>query len=487
MLKTVSAFLITLCYGLCFAQTGLSVKAKTIFPSQKSEVLRSAIAVRLSDGVVVYSETPNLSLVPASVSKLAVAVMALEKYGTHHQFETHFYHSGTRQNSTILGDLIVEGSGDPMIINENLWQLAADFKHLGIEKIQGDIVIDNTLFSDSSRGFSRKGGTNYSSVAYDAPISAFGVNFNTFPVAIAPAEKLGQKALVSIDPYPINGIRAINQAETGTSSRLRVSRHQAESATIIRVGGKIASNAELKKYYRSVGDPQISAGETLKAFLEQSGIQITGKVKNGLLDRSAAKKIYTLKGFPLTRIVEGLNKYSNNYIADMLTKKISVDFHVAEANEAPGSLASGKFSIESFLKKQVGLKPPFEIYNGSGLDIRNRLSATQLVQLLIHASKQPNYFPELLASLPIAGVDASLKDRFKKAELAKLRGQIRAKTGTLSDPVSVSSLAGYIHHPKQGLHAFVIIENGVVKKPQPNLMDLRYGQEQALWNLWNRL
>ncbi len=61
-----------------------------------------------------------------------------------------------------------------------------------------------------------------------------------------------------------------------------------------------------------------------------------------------------------------------------------------------------------------------------------------------------------------------------------LRGIVRAKTGTLTEPVAVSALAGYLQHPTCGLLAFAILQNGRASQPQPGIADLHQSQEKAL-------
>jgi D-alanyl-D-alanine carboxypeptidase/D-alanyl-D-alanine-endopeptidase (penicillin-binding protein 4) len=90
-------------------------------------------------------------------------------------------------------------------------------------------------------------------------------------------------------------------------------------------------------------------------------------------------------------------------------------------------------------------------------------------------------FPEFLASLPAAGWDGTLKKRLKRTgDPEALQGLFRAKTGTLTEPVTVASLAGYFRHPKHGLTAFCVLENGREGTAQPNLKDLRDRQDRLM-------
>jgi D-alanyl-D-alanine carboxypeptidase/D-alanyl-D-alanine-endopeptidase (penicillin-binding protein 4) len=91
-------------------------------------------------------------------------------------------------------------------------------------------------------------------------------------------------------------------------------------------------------------------------------------------------------------------------------------------------------------------------------------------------------FPDFLASLPATGWEGTLKKRLLSGDSSdphqgKGKGLIRAKTGTLSEPVIVASLAGYFRHPNHGLMAFCVIENGHPGGRQPNLGEIRDRQD----------
>lgn len=478
-------------FMLAHCQKTLASPNKIIAKNHNYQTDRSAVFIRLKDKSIIYQENKNLALIPASTTKLLLAITALDLFGPYKTFLTNVYYTGKRYKTKIEGDLIIVGSGDPLIINEKLWQMAADFKHMKISEISGNIIIDNSLFDGEQRDQSRTKQKNRSSNAYDAPVSAFGVNFNTFPIAISPAQQPNYSANISIDPYPIAGIELTNQTKTNLSSRtkVRATRISDRIKDKIIVSGLVGKDAPLKKLYRSVKNPEIISGETIRSFLRAAGIQIKGKVLKGIVPEEA-KKLYTIEGFPVSRMIQGLNKFSNNYIADVLTKKLGVTFgHLSTKNhlEVKGSFASGTAVIGNYMRKNIGISGDFIIENGSGLDSRNRLSSNQLTKALVYAQDHINFFPDLIASLPLSGADGTLKRRFSTNKTASLKGKIRGKTGTLSSPVTVSSISGYLQHKKQGLVAFAIIENGKRKKPQPGVYTLQQSHDELIYQLWKKL
>jgi D-alanyl-D-alanine carboxypeptidase/D-alanyl-D-alanine-endopeptidase (penicillin-binding protein 4) len=476
-LPSFSALLVIVALG-----TGV---AKPALANMKGNV-ESILVQRLSDGKVVYSSGPDRSLTPASVTKVITSAALLHYFGPAHTFKTRFYHSGTRSGDMIQGNLYVKGDGDPLVISEKLWQLAADLRHIGVKSFSGDLIIDNDLFDDEKRDDSRQDGIDASNRAYDAPVSAFGLNFNTLPIAVAPGAGPGMKGRVSFDPYPIPNLPLINNTSTisGGKSSIQAVRQSRGNQSSLVVSGSIGTQAPMVKVYRSMGNAVIEGGEQLRAFLQSADIMVHGKVKEGSIPASA-RLLYTLESYDLGFIVRGLNHYSNNFIADMLVKRLGAAFPERGTADAAGSgtLKNGVRAIERFLREDVGIKDKFEIMNGSGLDHRNRFSAEQIVKVLVYMHQHMELYPEFLASFPASGLTGTLEKRFKKLGDGEIQGLVRAKTGTLSQPVSVSSLAGFMGHPKHGMLAFAILNNGQSPSNQPTVADFRRRQDQALYEI----
>jgi len=440
----------------------------------------SAQFVRLSDGKILWEEGAQTSLSPASVTKLVTAAAVLARFTPEKTFATKIYADARPASKVLKGNLYVKGDGDPFLVSEKLWQLAADMKNAGLKTVSGDLVVDNSLFDSEARDESREEGEDVSSHAYDAPISALGVNFNTVAIVISPAAKIGAPALVTVDPYPIEGIRIQNKAATtsGETSSLKVTRITLnDGVEAMNVTGKIGIGKQPQKIYRSLGNASTLSGRYIKAFFENEGIEIKGKVRTGSVP-SSAMEISSVESYEMQKLVSGLNKFSNNYIADVMVKRVGAAFG-STSSDLPqsGSLASGTKVITDFMQQDVGIKSPMVIKNGSGLNTDNRLSAAQIVSLLKYMEQRLDLFPEFLVSLPAAGWDGTMSKRFADS---KFKGMVRAKTGTLSQPISVSSLAGYFRSSEHGLVAFAIIHNGVVGKPQPPLDVLRDQQDELL-------
>lgn len=477
------AFLISLCIALSLLPRPSFASPINALESLPKNTDASVVVTRLSDGKTLFELNPDLSLSPASVSKILTAATALSTWGPAFTFKTRLLRTGPLNNGKLSGNLVVIGDGDPFLVSEKLWQMAADLRNMGLREIRGDIVIDNSLFDAETRDASRDEGATKSSHAYDAPVSALAVNFNSLAVIVTPGPKDKSPARVSLDPLTVDGVRLVNHVRTVTHGKTELEATRVgdiNTPPTLIVSGTIALTSEPRRLYRSISNPLTHAGSTIRAFMKDAGIRVTGRVVDGRSPANATP-LLTIESYPMTKVIDGLNKFSNNFIADMLVKRLGAK------PDHPGSLASGLQVMISFLRDTVGLKGEFTLKNGSGLSIDNRLSARQVNTVLTHINERVEILPEFLASLPSAGVDGTLKRRFKSnarstafADAPDMTGAIRAKTGTLTEPLVVSSLAGYTRHPTHGMIAFTILMSGRPNSPQPAPAALRDCQEDFL-------
>jgi D-alanyl-D-alanine carboxypeptidase/D-alanyl-D-alanine-endopeptidase (penicillin-binding protein 4) len=435
--------------------------------------------IRVSDHQSIYKFNSGGKLIPASISKLTIAAAALDLFGPQHTFVTKAMITGSLNKGVVSGDLIIKGDGDPFLVNEKLFIFASDLKNRGIKEVRGSLIIDPFIFDMDTRDSSRDAGLSSSNNAYDAPVSGAGVNFNTFEMSLSAHDA---NANISLSPFPLGGYSVENKVRLGHETNVQVERVSLSNGKAKLVAsGTLANQANLVKVYRSVNDPHLTAAEVIKAFLENQGIKIAGAIKI-MPTPKQAREIGSIEGYPLDFIVKGLNNFSNNYIADMLLRRLGAAFPLQGEADLPGSGTekSGLRVLENYLKTNIGIKSSFVLSNASGLSPENRFSAEQINHILYRMTQSLDIFPEFFYSLPAAGRDGTLKKRFHTDASKSVSSNIRAKTGTLTSPVSVSSLAGYIKTPRDGLLAFTVICNGRGGKPQPSTSELRDFQDSLV-------
>ena len=189
----------------------------------------------------------------------------------------------------------------------------------------------------------------------------------------------------------------------------------------------------------------IACGHLLKTTLMQKGINVTGQIVTGTVP-SDANRVATHLSPPLANIIKLMNKPSDNWIAEMLFKTIG-----AEVKDEPGTWKKGREAVTEFLGEIMGELPAHRFVDGSGLSRYNLLNVELLTNLLVYMYHNFEWMPEFMTSLPIAGVDGTLKNRMQGMSAEKT---LRAKTGTLS---GVSALAGYTKTADGEILAFGIL------------------------------
>ncbi len=476
LLKILSA--LSVCYSL-FALDNYLPSLKKL---EKEGNQVSAIVIRLSDAEVITELNPDKRLSPASVSKLVLASNALDTWGPDKTFTTQVYMRGKLNKETLNGDLIFYGMGDPSLTNEKLWFLSTDVARYGIKKITGRVIVNNSFYGKVTQDENRNAGKTKSQNAYDSPLSSSAVNFSVLAIVVNPGQKEGLPAKVSIEPYSLSSVKIISSvttSKTKSSSQLSVSRSSRNGKDTFTVSGNIGLGNTAERIYRSVSNPDSYAGETFNAFLQSAGIETSGLIE--VESTPIGKKdsiVAQVEGFPLDWQLRGLFQVSNNFIADMLTLNL-----LNETNpKNKGDLKEGGKLLQKYLEKLIKNSPwnsgnsqnsPMILESGSGLTPNNRLSARDIISVLDQMYFNGREFPAYLAALPVTGDEGTLKKRFSSSSEKHLQGRLRAKTGTLSEPVHVSALGGYSRLRNGDWVSFAIIVNGIKSKPQIDLKNIR--------------
>ena len=254
------------------------------------------------------------------------------------------------------------------------------------------------------------------------------------------------------------------------------------------VSGRFPANCQQQVYA-----PWFDRDDQLALMIQQTWRQLGGTMgpdseprKTFQLSRSgtvpaSAKKIAALPSIALTEWVRRINKYSDNPLARslFLTLGQSCDSDLKEhtISNAPNEalLSSNRCAqarIHQYLSAQGINSEGIVLENGSGLSRQERISAKQLADV-IQMAYQHHTGHEFVASLPIAGMDGTMKRRLSQACLS---GRLRLKTGSLRD---VTSIAG-LYLAKSGTpQVIVIMING-------NLSNTRARQMIDSW-LWQYL
>jgi D-alanyl-D-alanine carboxypeptidase/D-alanyl-D-alanine-endopeptidase (penicillin-binding protein 4) len=400
----------------------------------------------LTQNTPVFSHHAQDLFIPASTAKTATTAAALSLLKPHYTFKTEVYANLDAQG-TVHGNITFKGYGDPSLVPERVWYMVNRLKHLGVRAVEGDVVVDEGYFEGTryAEGLEE----DVSDAAYMAPAGALSVGFNTLTVHVRPHEKNGQPAHITLDPmshYATLTGHITTSERHKTSFKVGVS--PIKDRCLVRVSGVINIHDKERMVWRKIEHPSLYAGYILKEFLLKEGIEVRGHVRV-VSETSQDPLIYTYTSPPLSEIVGGLNKFSNNFVANQIAFVLG-----AELFGAPATWEKGQRAISGFLENAVGIPPTaYVLSNASGLHSVNKMAPAQLVQILAYMHRNVSAGPEFVASLSVAGYSGTLRKRMQNTAA---EGNMRAKTGTLSQ---ATALAGYITNQDGDVLAFAFIVN----------------------------
>ncbi|MCX7823622.1 MAG: D-alanyl-D-alanine carboxypeptidase/D-alanyl-D-alanine-endopeptidase [Syntrophobacterales bacterium] len=438
-LTLVAVFALITSKGWCGSNALFSPSASQVFVREwataKSEISGDAdlcgIEIRrLPDGQVLLSENNHVPLVAASLTKVLTSLAALKKLGPDHVFRTEF--RGQRpQNGVIQGNLFVVSDGNPLWFSKDLKYCVESFvSTLGIKAIQGGIIVDQRFFLPSVERLCLDGKCHKS---YNPTISAVAVDFNTLTISVYPGQKIGERARVGwgeswVTPIPLRNLtKTVSQKQrTALSLRLKL-----ESGELV---GVLSGNISIKD----------KCGTTLAIKLDDPSKIISGAVKNLLLANrvkigssvmpiqgEGLTTIFSCRTPTLAEVLHGINRHSNNFMAEMLLRHLG-----GEVMGAPGTREKG-IKVVSGVLQDIGV-PLREFYldSGSGLSYTTKASPAAFGLALTYLYNNPPFRDPFLASLAENGREGTLRRHWVGAPF-----RVKGKTGTLARAVGFS---GYV-------------------------------------------
>ncbi|MDO8527536.1 MAG: D-alanyl-D-alanine carboxypeptidase/D-alanyl-D-alanine-endopeptidase [Deltaproteobacteria bacterium] len=383
-----------------------------------------------------FHETAPLN--PASTTKLITAYCALKELGGDYRFKTLFFSDGPIQNG-VIHNLWIRGEGDPSMVNESLLGIVDALKNLGLRKITGDVIVDDSFF-DAGDYPGRKSNNEK---AYNALTSATSLNFNSLEVQVQSNGRVPIVTLIPDTPY----FHLVNKLQTGGRSAYVVIKSENNgNFETIRVTGRIPSRMGPMSFYRTVQKPAKFFGEALVASLKNNDVNIHGETRIGIVSPSS-QMFFIWESKPLDLILQDMNKFSNNFIAEQITKYLGV-----KKLGPPGTTEKGTTVFKNCLNDSGIATANLDIENGSGLTYNNKVSAEQLVQVLTAAFASPKMREDYISSLSVYGQDGTMRRRHSP----QLEGMLVGKTGSLN---GISTLAGFVPAADGNAIAFAILMN----------------------------
>ncbi len=450
--------------------------------------------------VSLISHQPDIARTPASTMKLIPSFVALDTLGADFVWFTRVYHTGLIVGDRLHGDLIIQGSGDPKMTHLRLQELLSKVQQAGIRHIDGDIVIDSTVFENVSKNPAAF--DNSPLRPYNASPDGFLVNFNTIGIQSKPP--INGQSQLSYSPqlanYQLPRLIGTRSANCSYARRSLAPTWQKQGLIF---NAKLPSSCNQHLFYVGYPDAKDFAARVITTQWQALGGTISGEAlaqetpykpynyyktphykasfdKKGLdkisFDKTSlpAQPAYGLTALSVSPLpivsypslnlaqqIYDINHFSNNVMTEQVALSIGAYHHpnsstdnsqtntAAKIINAASLYQFGKPSASDYPKALQAIRqwwqsnlttPAPYLTNGSGLCRDCSVSAANLDELLTYAYHHPS-FSAYVNSLGIAGVNGTIVYHSERLPNSAAIGRAWIKTGTLNN---VTAMAGYV-------------------------------------------
>jgi D-alanyl-D-alanine carboxypeptidase/D-alanyl-D-alanine-endopeptidase (penicillin-binding protein 4) len=442
------------------ACTSLADSASRSLNAPGLEGARWGLVVMTMDGKELIAIRPDERFTPASNTKIFTVMAAFHRLGDLTQVDPTM---GTSVRVVPqpdgTPDLVLVGGGDPMLVDgadcvrDCLASLADMVVQSGVTRIR-NVVGDDRLYPDQpwSLGWSWEDLVTRSG----APTSALTVNSNEVGIIVQPGAAVGDPAVVTWRPSDVlggdppyaltNEMVTAGSVDSDPDALIGLERPAGSSG--IRVYGRVEIGSPARTIPVAVTSPAEAAAWRFAHLLRERGVTIEGAAQaahrpqqledNAKYRGDRAPPLPAMEGVEIARLLPPpliedaifLMKQSQNLYAELFLRRVG-------RVEGSGSVEDGLAVIEQMLTGIGVDRAGWDFSDGAGMSIYNRVTPRTVAKLL-HWSTKQSWAEQFRATLPVGGVDGTLRRRFAGTSL---EGRVFAKTGTLN---GVNALSGFM-------------------------------------------
>ena len=434
-----------------FAQTPAAdtrIPAAVESALQRAKIPREAVSLLVMD--VDGKTAPRLAwrthqpMNPASVMKLVTTYAALDQLGPAYVWRTPVYLGGPVVDGALRGNLYIQGQGDPKLVLERLWLMLRRLQGMGVKVIAGDIVLDRSAFQIAAHDAATFDNEPWR--PYNASPDALLINYKAVALNIAPDSGAGV-ARIQYDP-PMFGMDnqatvplAAANADCGDwRAKMQLDMNNPQR---IAFTGSYPANCGDKTWSIAPAQPERFAAKAIEGMWRDMGGKLTGAVRDGNVPQGL-QPAFQLESPALSEVVRDINKYSNNIMAQHVFLTLGMQ------RTGVASFEASRQALAQWWQSRWGSAEQPQPDNGAGLSRSASVTANGLGMMLQNAWASP-VMPEFVSSMPIVGVDGTLR-----RSRSKYAGAAHLKTGTLRDS---TALAGYVDGASGHRYVLVAMAN----------------------------
>jgi D-alanyl-D-alanine carboxypeptidase/D-alanyl-D-alanine-endopeptidase (penicillin-binding protein 4) len=444
------------------AALGFAASAHAELPPAVAELLRSSNIPQSAIGAIVLrgdstllSHGAQASMQPASTMKLVTSMVALEQFGPAFRTRTELRSSADLVDGVLTGDLILRGGADPDFDDQALKRMLQTLRNQGISTIRGDLILDRSLFQPSRPDLVLAPFDESPELRYNVIPDALLLNTNLVQIDVrSTAKKLTIKLMPEFENVTLVSdlmLQASHCARWADGWSTPDYLRGADGKIRIVLRGSFPQNCS-KTASLNLLDRDDYAGRLFRASWRRLGGSLKGAVREAATPLSGAVSVapptrllaeHVSRALP--EVLRDINKTSDNTLARLLYLSLGSLSTDAMLGSRPiilagpeNTAARADLAVRQWLQRHHIDAAGLVLENGSGLSRLERISPAQMAAVLQAASDSP-WAPEFQASLPIVGLDGTMRNRLGTSAAAY---RARIKTGTLKN---VTAIAGYVH------------------------------------------
>ena len=418
----------------------------------------AAVALPLGHAGTPWGHRAEAVMQPGSTMKLVTSVVALDRLGPNHRGHTTLRSAAVLDGGVLRGDLWLEGGADPDLGIAQFWTLLMELRALGVKEIAGDVVVDRRLFNPARADLDVLPFDDAPEFGYNAVPDALGLAGGLLPIDLSATPD--GSVLARIVP-PLQGVEVASRmagieapcADWSEVWQAPYVREAAGGALTVELRGNFPRGCT-RRLALNVIDRQRLTEALFRTLWAGLGGQLGGRVREaGSADTSGEaagmRELARRLSRPWGEVLRSMNKASDNPHTRLLYLSIGAAeaarlpapgppaAHAAAPTTSTTTAALAERAVRRWFAEQRIATPGLVLDNGSGLSRSERVTPLTLAQML-QVAWAGRYASDLIASLPLAGEDGTMRLRLRQSPAA---GWARLKTGTLRN---VAALAGYV-------------------------------------------
>jgi len=444
-----------LAFPLAHAQSTLPEPvARLLAANQLPDDALSVLVLR-GDSVVLAHRAQR-PMQAASTIKLVTTLVALETLGPTFRGRTELRTNAPLENGVLKGDLVLRGGADTDLTDDVLENMLRALRNQGIRQIDGRLVLDRQLFNPARSDVGAPPFDEAPEAYYNVIPDALLVNKNMLQLDLRATDKRLQiNSQPALDNVTITSDMTLvnadcNAWEAGAKSGWKLPQVERQGSDQGDGDGKIRVTLHgafpkncARMYSINVLDREDYVDRLFRLRWRQLGGSLRGATVEGAMPLDA-RLLAEHASRALPDIIRDTNKPSDNALARTLFLSLgsleadpAIGSHALPPTGEPTTVRADR-AIRTWLRAHAIDDSGAVFENGSGLSRLERISALQLGSVL-QAGLTSQWAPEFLSSMPIVGIDGTMRRRLRDSPAA---GHARMKTGTLHGVVAV---AGYVN------------------------------------------